>query len=345
MPKALKRVTDSFSLYKTVRKGTQNKRNYLLSAVKEMINSPETQEGLELGELYGYYGHGRREMTGLSVPETSAILVDGKPVIIDNVPSNRTVSISVDDNGVVTHTQEILNTDTGRIVASMIDSHAGGWSWATGGIDSKEVSIPQIFKGFDFVKVPNFISREHPAALMTESVNEDQMQSMMESLSKQGFSDQAAKEIISHHQIMMNKELTIDAIHRAGQAETNVFIMRGELLEAKEIIEEKTKLLESLQQRNSSINENMTQRHKMMLEALKKLPIFVNEEQVKALLEIRTKEDIEIVSSLFESIRSNDLKSLPVHNSGYKKTIPSNNSPSNNNFIVSFSDSETPKFK
>ncbi|MCV4783918.1 hypothetical protein OFM36_31255, partial [Escherichia coli] len=79
----------------------------------------------------------RRQLTGkLEVPETSVIMVEGRPVVIDNVPACRTVAISVDDNGIVTHTQEILNTEPGKIVAAMIESRAGGWSWATGGRES-----------------------------------------------------------------------------------------------------------------------------------------------------------------------------------------------------------------
>lgn len=71
--------------------------------------------------MYGYYGHGRRAMhynktKSLNLPEVSVVMVDGKPVVLENVPSNRTIDISIDDNGIVTHTQEILDTDTGRIV-------------------------------------------------------------------------------------------------------------------------------------------------------------------------------------------------------------------------------------
>nr|WP_225312395.1 hypothetical protein [Salmonella sp.]QBM91379.1 hypothetical protein NNIBIDOC_00046 [Salmonella sp.] len=53
------------------------------------------------------------------------MMVDGKPVVLENVPSNGTIDISIDGNGIVTHTQEILDTDTGRIVRGMINSGAG----------------------------------------------------------------------------------------------------------------------------------------------------------------------------------------------------------------------------
>ncbi|EIG2021208.1 head processing protein, partial [Escherichia coli] len=86
MADVLKTVTDRFCLYSNARKGRQNGRQYVLSAVKAMLESKETQEGLRLGELFGYYGHGRRQLTGkLEVPETSVIMVEGRPVVIDNV--------------------------------------------------------------------------------------------------------------------------------------------------------------------------------------------------------------------------------------------------------------------
>lgn len=109
MTDVLKTVTDRFCLYSNVRKGRQNGRQYVLSAVKTMLESKETQEGLRLGELFGYYGHGRRQLTGkLEVPETSVIMVEGRPVVIDNVPACRTVAISVDDNGIVTIHRKFL---------------------------------------------------------------------------------------------------------------------------------------------------------------------------------------------------------------------------------------------
>lgn len=90
MTDVLKTVTDRFCLYSNARKGRQNGRQYVLSAVKAMLESKETQEGLRLGELFGYYGHGRRQLTGkLEVPETSVIMVEGRPVVIDNVPACR----------------------------------------------------------------------------------------------------------------------------------------------------------------------------------------------------------------------------------------------------------------
>lgn len=54
-------------------------------------------------------------------------MIDGKPV---------TLKASVDDNGIVTHTQEILDTEPGNIVDGMNRSRAGGCSCVTSGDDN-----------------------------------------------------------------------------------------------------------------------------------------------------------------------------------------------------------------
>jgi len=122
---ALRTVTDRFSLIDKIRRFTpQNDRNYLLRSVRGTFASPETQERIQLGEIFGYYGHGRRAVyyaqTGrLNLPEFAVVMIDGKPVSLENVPSNRTLEASVDDNGIVTHVQEILDTDPGNIIVGI----------------------------------------------------------------------------------------------------------------------------------------------------------------------------------------------------------------------------------
>nr|WP_225312279.1 hypothetical protein [Salmonella sp.] len=71
--------------------------------------------------------------------EVSVVMVDGKPVVLENVPSNRTIDISIDDNALLLIMVEILDTDTGRIVQGMINSGAGGWSYY---IWSRFIGIP-----------------------------------------------------------------------------------------------------------------------------------------------------------------------------------------------------------
>lgn len=168
--KSLKQVTDRFSLFNHGRKIGANKRRYIVKAVQDMLNNDETQESLRLGEAYGFYGHGARERAKkLSLRETEVITIDGKPVVVENVPSNRTVSVTCNDDGIVEHTEEFLDTPTGKIALSMWESKAGGWSWATGGRDSANAAIATSFHGFDYVLKPNYLSLEHPAMMMESS--------------------------------------------------------------------------------------------------------------------------------------------------------------------------------
>lgn len=107
--KTLKRVKDRFSLFNDGRKIGANKRKYIVQAVQKMIQSAQTQELLRVGEAYGYYGHQPRQRAKkLELGETEVIMINGRPVVVENVPSNRTISISCSDDGIVEHEEEFL---------------------------------------------------------------------------------------------------------------------------------------------------------------------------------------------------------------------------------------------
>jgi hypothetical protein len=58
------------------------------------------------GGMFGYYGHQLRLLYGLDVPET--VIVNGQQVSIS--PAVRTIELSCDDDGNVTHRQSSLIT-------------------------------------------------------------------------------------------------------------------------------------------------------------------------------------------------------------------------------------------
>ncbi|WP_147200809.1 head processing protein [Pantoea sp. CCBC3-3-1] len=341
--KILKTHTDRFALFDKVRKGKQNNRNYMLEAVRAMFNNPETQEGLRLGELYGYYGHSRRQLAGsMELPETAVVMVEGKPVVLDNIPSNRTIELSVDDNGVVTHTEEIFDTPTGRIVASMLESRAGGWSWVTTGRDSPAVSIPKAFYGFDYVTMPNFISKDHPAA-MHESA-ESRTTAMTEALVGSGFDNDSAANIVSHYDKLSHHEVMIESVLRVEQLETASLEAAGELLAKETQLAETTSMLESLKAEKVMYESAADARKQKLLAALDKLPIFTNSSHSQALANMQTDADVEIVTALFESLARIDTSTLPmdVMAESVHKTAVQHQAPDAKSYI-SFSD-ETPNF-
>jgi hypothetical protein len=284
--KALKQVSDRFSLFNDGRKLSANKRNYIIKAVQAMINSPRTQELLRLGEAYGYYGHQSRQRANkLSIGETEVIMINGRPVVVENVPSNRTISITCSDDGIVEHTQEFLDTDTGRIALGLYNSRAGGWSWATGGQDTREASITTSYHGMDYVLQPNYISLDHPAMMM-ESANSEQM--ILESLQEQGFDEESARNIYANMTQQSNVELV------------------GDL----------TNQLMYLESVNAELREKVEQNAKatsMLLDVVDSLPIYVTDAQRKAIANMASKEDHQVVRAMFESLGSRKMATLPTN--------------------------------
>lgn len=305
--KALRTVTDRFSLIDKIRRFTpQNDRNYLLRSVRETFDSPATQERIQLGEMYGYYGHGRRAAyyakTGrLNLPEFAVVMVDGKPVTLENVPSNRTLEVNVDDNGVVTHVQEILDTEPGNIVDGMNRSRAGGWSWATGG-DDQAVSKVTSFYGFDYVTIPNYISLDHASAMLESATDRQDM--ICAGLVEKGYSENQAADIFQHFESMRDQT----AMFESGEAslmESALHIEHGKRLELEDRLRSANLMIESAGSMAKS-------RRKVMKEALANLPLFISKEQISALCRMETAEDAKIVAAMLESIGSNATATLPM---------------------------------
>lgn len=307
--KALRTVTDRFSLIDKVRRFTpQNDRNYLLRSVRETLSSNESIERIQLGEMFGYYGHGRRAAyyakTGrLNLPEYAIVMVDGKPVQLENVPSNRTLEVSVDDNGIVTHTQEILDTEPGNIVDGMERSRAGGWSWATGG-DDKAISLVTSFHGFDYVVNPNYISLDHPA-LMLESADE-RFDMMRVGLAERGYSDNQVIDLIQHFEDMRQNAPMFESAD-TSLLESALMIEHGKRLELEDRLKKAHLMMESS-------GDVAKARRRLMREAIESMPLFFSNEQKQALCRMETPEDAKIVAAMLESIGTAATATLPIGN-------------------------------
>lgn len=317
--KALRTVTDRFSIVDCIRKHTpQNKRNYILKSIKASISDPVTLEHMKLGELFGYYGHNRREehynRTGsLKLPETSIIMVDGKPVVLDNVPSNRTLSINMDESGIITHTQEILQTDPGRIVDGMDKSNAGGWSWITSGSDSW-ISVVREFFGFDYVTTPNYISLDKKS-MMAESAS-DRQTHVVRTLIESGYTESAAIDISEHFEKMRGQDMMIEGFQRAQNAEGELLILTGKILEMTESLHQQSAMLEKAE-------STARLREKHLSSIMNNLPIFLSEEQKQAMLRMETEQDLQSVQAIFESVSKTNFSTLPLstpNSNSYEKS-------------------------
>lgn len=283
--KTLKRVKDRFSLFNDGRKLNANKRNYIVKAVQNMIASTKTQELLRVGEAYGYYGHQpRTRAKRLDIGETEIIMIKDRPVVVENIPSNRTISISCSDDGIVEHEEEFFETEMGRIALSMWESGVGGWSWAIGGLDSPKISLPKTFYGMDYVKNPNYLSLDHPS-MMLESNDRESM--MLESLQSNGF------DAVTAHSIY-------NSINNAHYYDDNLEL------------ENEIVYLEGL---NSDLSKQIAQQElqqAMLLESLNSLPVYISDSQKAALSNMQDPESQRIVRKLFESLNNHQAQTLPT---------------------------------
>lgn len=315
---SLKTVTDRFSLVEKIRKHTpQNERNYVIESVRRTFNAADTQERMALGEMFGYYGHGRRAMhykksKSLNLPEVTVVMVDGKPVVLDNVPSNRTVEVSIDDSGIITHTQEILDTDPGRIIQGMINSDAGGWSWATHGPDGA-VSLVNSFHGFDYVTVPNYISLDKKS-LMLESSEESRLL-MHAELVEQGFSDNAATDLIHHFDAMRSNQAMFEAVEHNAALEASLMLRDMEVARLKSQLADHNLMLESQ-------GDNARKCRRILREAIQSMPLFISAEQRQALCRMENEEDATIVAAMLESLGASATYGLPIPSAQKDSLVP-----------------------
>ena len=304
----LRTVTDRFSLWNDGRRVGANKRNYVIKSVKDMLNSDHTKELLRLKEALGFYGHKPRERAGkLYIGESEVININGHPVVVDNVPASRTVNVSLDEKtGIVTQTEEILDTPTGRIVDSLIGSGdsccAGGWSWATSGRDTAQASYTKNFAGFDYVLQPNFLSLNHPT-MMTESIDRNAL--MLEALQSAGVSIDDADRMI---------EMGNSAVYLSEQCasfEQREMILEGMISELNDRIVNSDNQL--------TISENKIP---ALLDVMdNSLPVFITDDQRSAMLRLATDNDKMIVKSMFESIAGINISGLPINHQNESKNV------------------------
>ncbi|MGL4349537.1 MAG: hypothetical protein ACRDC7_00450 [Aeromonas veronii] len=303
-------VTDEFDLKNEGRIGG-NGRRYVLHSVRAMIQSRATQEGLRLRELYGYFGHGRRELADkLKLAEVEVINVNGKPVVIENVPSNVTIALDMDESGLVSHTEEVLDTAPGLIVQSMIASKAGGWSWATGGTDSAYRGGPayaRAYYGCDYVNQPSFVPPDRQSAMLESvGVAHDQI---IADLGQRGFDAEGLQPMLESWGRLS------ETAREVCNQQLDVMMMEGMLLEAKgECAELKRDLDAAREEKDKAIQR----RQQMILEALDTMPLILTKAQRKALVDMETPEDAQVLCALLESFSSTDIGSLPL---GSRKSV------------------------
>lgn len=310
---ANQKISCSFSLFNEGRTYTGNHRKYLVKNAREVCYSPAVREKIRLREALGFYGHGRRVLAGrMNLGEVEAVtLPDGSSAIVSNIPSNVTVAFDVGEDGTVTHTQEILNTETGRIVAGLHGSRVGGFSWACPGSDGGKSGVTRLssFAGFDYVLNPGF-AHNRGYVLEAASARAD---AVLESVSSVLQDKALAQKYV--------KAWMLDDT-RAASLEEELFVLEAENAErVAECAALKKAILESASQRDMALQEKETIEQNMLgaLAILRDaLPVFLPESATKAILA----GDLDRARAIFESAARIDFSQYPVGRGAWEKPAP-----------------------
>lgn len=303
-----KTVSCSFSLLDEGRTYTGNHRKYLIANARDICNSPAVREKIRLREALGFYGHGRRILAGrMNIGEVEAIqLPDGGTAIVSNIPSNVTTAFEVAEDGTVTHTQEILNSETGKIVSGLHESRVGGFSWACPGKDAGARGITSLsgFAGFDYVLSPGFA---HNRGYILESSGGAE-QAILESVAATLRDDAKAEQYVRgwthdfHERLSILEDQLFESVGAHAEALCENGRLSGELGVAKEVAQ---RLLEE----KKSINAGLREFFESVRTAL---PVFIPDEVMHGMLN----GDFQRASAVFESAARVDFGQYPLAMAG-----------------------------
>lgn len=181
----------------------------------KLINSPATQEMVATGGMFGYYGHQLRLLYGLDVPET--VIVNGQQVSIS--PAVRTIELSCDDDGNVTHRQEFLNNPFGDKALENYRAKIGGFSAVNDYEKVDGVIYPTVKFGFDYVLQPNYATNMGHGELM-DGVQGAYMRNTLE--------DSLAVMVDSVYTALSANIIADEAVERAIEAENKLLEMKAD---------------------------------------------------------------------------------------------------------------------
>ena len=318
-----RKIDCTFNLFQEGRKYTGHHRKYIMESAHATCYAPETREGLGLREKLGYLGHGRRELSrSLSLPEVTAVkLPDGSSIIMENVPSNVTTSFEVNNKtGVVTHTQEILETAPGKVVDGLDTSRVGGFSWACGGSDGGASGATRIstFHGFDYVMNPGFSANR---GYILESATEKTKGMILESIVRAGIADDRTAEAYLDHWRASAVFEAAELNERLVQAAVYESALRGDLDAAQTE-------LDSLRSKVARLDGAEVRRRTLILDSARKSSIVVPAPVLSSLMSMAGPADFDRLVGFFESARNMDLSGLPLPgNVTTRRTVPRPKSP------------------
>lgn len=301
-------VKIKFSLLDEGRKYTGHHRKYILESARTVCYAPETREGIQLREKFGFLGHGRRVLTGkLQLGETELVrLPNGQSILLENIPSNVTTFFEVSQNGDVEHHQELLlENEPGKTVFGLHKSRVGGFSWACGGADGGAMGATKInsFEGFDYVLNPGFSANR---GYILESADAGTRDMILENIGKMGVKDpeQRLESWISSVQFYaaeLEEKISQAAIYESSLQEQ---------------IEKQSLDVDSLSGELARIqaekDRGIQDRTRIITECASKSVVVMPERVKQALISMATEDDFYEMVNFFEAAKMVNLNQYPV---------------------------------
>lgn len=319
-----------FNLFREGRTYTGNHRSYVLENARNVCESASVAEKIRLREALGYYGHGRRILAKrMDLEEVQMVKApDGSNILVSNIPSNVTTKFQVLEDGTVRHTQEILTTETGKIVAELHKSRVGGFSWACPGADGGSNRPTRLsgFSGFDYVLNPGFAFNRGYVLESANSDNNIDRGLILESIAKAtGMPDSKVEEMVSgwaaqSHIVAADLQEQVEQaaiyeralVDKISQQESNIVDLENIARKADEqLISTQKKVEDAIEGRKQLIDF-----------VVENIPFFIPDDVKHLMLE----GDFDKVFPIFESAKRVDLRCLPIG----KDAIPAKTSSNNN---------------
>lgn len=221
----------TYNVHERGRRHLGTDRRFDLRRLAGIINGPEVQERVKVGDMVGYYGHWPRIAFGMATREVG--MMNGKPV--PTPIALRTTLLRADDDGNITHQAQFLDNVWGKEAEGHYLGHVGGFSSA---IDAKPGSTPhfaQAFHGLDYVLEPNYTTNRGHRALLDSvgsgEATDEQMLALLDAVTADAAAMVTAKNALLDS-VMAQYHRALEALERAT-AENDVLVGRlasGQLL-------------------------------------------------------------------------------------------------------------------
>jgi hypothetical protein len=222
-----------------------------IKSMVDRINASDTQELVNSGDMFGYYGHELRGRFGMNPPDVWLNPNTGESIRIE--PAIRTVKLSADNDGNVSHQQEFLDTDTGKYSERLYANNAGGFSSAVmrkmG--EAGKYGITS-FDGFDYVRQPNYNTNRGGGMFDSLFWLDDSIEMAFDSLdgiTPEHAAIKSALETAILHQY--------DSIANAKNSDAMVQHYQKEVMAAQDAFVSRQQALENIRERRASRDEEI----------------------------------------------------------------------------------------